>query len=57
MSDALDLLHALVLDTGRKWGEVAADFQRADAQAIFSPDDPRFVDVGYEAWRAAIERL
>jgi glycerol kinase len=28
-----------------------------ESQAIFTPEDPRFVDVGYDAWRAAIERL
>jgi phage terminase large subunit-like protein len=40
---ALDLLHALVLDDGRRWGEVATDWQRADAAAVLEPgpDDPR----------------
>jgi glycerol kinase len=28
-----------------------------ELQQIFTPEDPRFVDVGYDAWRLAIERL
>ncbi len=42
MSDALHLLHALVLEDGRRWGEAAADFQREDAVAILdpAPDEP-----------------
>lgn len=38
---ALPLLHALVLDDGRRWGEVAADFQRDDAAAVVAPSGPR----------------
>lgn len=43
MSDALHVLHALVIEDGRRWGEAAADFQRDDARAILepAPDDPR----------------
>lgn len=37
MSDALHVLHALVLDDGRRWGEAAAPFQRDDASALLSP--------------------
>ncbi|MDA8297416.1 MAG: hypothetical protein M0004_12670 [Actinomycetota bacterium] len=40
MSQALDLLHAVVTDSGKRWGEIAADFQREDAAAIFSPERP-----------------
>jgi hypothetical protein len=36
MREALDLLRALVLEDGRRWGEAAADFQRDDARAILS---------------------
>jgi hypothetical protein len=39
---ALDLLAALVLDDGRRWGDVAAEFQWEDAEAIFSKDGPRW---------------
>ena len=39
-SPALDLLHALVLDDGRRWGEAAAGFQRADAAAVLDQDSP-----------------
>ena len=38
----MDLLSALVLESGARWGEVAADFQLLDAEAIFSPDGPRW---------------
>ena len=42
MSDqALDLLYALQLEEGR-WGDLAADFQLADATAIFDADGPRW---------------
>ena len=35
MSDAaLDLMFGLVLETGKRFGEVATDFQRADAEAV-----------------------
>ena len=40
MSSGLDMMYALVLESGRRWGEIAADFQREDAAAIFSPDRP-----------------
>lgn len=40
---ALDLLHAMVLESGDRWGEIAADFQVRDAEAILSDDDgPRW---------------
>ena len=45
MTDALqplDAMAALVLEDGRTWGEVAADWQLADARAIFDPDGPRW---------------
>lgn len=38
----LDLLAALVLEDGRLWGDVAADFQWQDAGALFSDDGPRW---------------
>ena len=41
MSGGLDMMFALVLEDGRRWGEVAADFQVEDAEAIFSNDGPR----------------
>ena len=34
MNEALDLMHALVLEDGRRWGEAACDFQRQDAEAV-----------------------
>jgi phage terminase large subunit-like protein len=37
-----DLVNALVLESGRRWGDVAADFQHADVAAIFDPDGPRW---------------
>ena len=41
LSTPIDLLAALVLDEdGRRWGEIAADFQWDDAEAIFSDDGP-----------------
>lgn len=39
---ALETLEALVLESGKHWGEVAADFQHADAEAIFSPEKPHW---------------
>ena len=39
---AFDLLRALVLPDGRKWGEAAADFQLADAQAVLSDTGPPY---------------
>jgi len=35
------LLHALVLDDGRRWGEVATDWQHADADAVLDASGPR----------------
>src|ERR1700683_1901867 len=37
---SMDLLSALVLEDGQRWGAVAADFQREDAEAIFNPEGP-----------------
>jgi hypothetical protein len=37
VSDALDLLYGFALEDGRRWGEAAAPFQRADAEAILEP--------------------
>ena len=45
MTDALqplDAMAALVLEDGRTWGDVAADWQLADARAIFDPNGPRW---------------
>jgi phage terminase large subunit-like protein len=42
VSGALDLLSGMTLDTGATWGSVAADFQRADAAAIFAETGPRW---------------
>ena len=38
----LDLVSAFVLQSGMAWGEVAADFQVADAAAIFDVGGPRW---------------
>ena len=40
--DPMDLLSALTLESGKRWGEVAADFQVEDARAIFDPTGPRW---------------
>ena len=37
---ALDVMSALVLENGQRWGEIAADFQIRDAEAIFSAHGP-----------------
>lgn len=37
---ALDLMWALVIESGDRWGDVAADFQKDDAEAVHSPDGP-----------------
>ena len=37
MTAALDLLASLVLEDGRRWGEVATPWQWADAQAVLDP--------------------
>jgi Terminase large subunit, ATPase domain len=34
VNEAVDLLYALVLEDGRRWGEAAVDVQRADAEAV-----------------------
>jgi len=39
MSIALDLLGALVMEDGRRWGEVATTWQWEDAKAILDPDE------------------
>lgn len=41
-SAALDLLHALVLEDGRRWGEAAERFQVKDARAVLDPHGPPF---------------
>ncbi|HLX87459.1 MAG TPA: hypothetical protein VKR22_03210, partial [Acidimicrobiales bacterium] len=43
MSRALDLLAGLVLEDGRRWGELATPWQWADARAVLEPldADPR----------------
>ncbi len=38
---AFDLLGSLVLDDGRRWGEAALDWQRADAAAVLDLEGPR----------------
>lgn len=38
--EALDLLAALVLEDGSRWGEVAADFQWEDAEAVLTSSGP-----------------
>jgi phage terminase large subunit-like protein len=38
---ALQLLGGLVLDNGRRWGDVATDLQWADAEAVLAGRDPR----------------
>jgi hypothetical protein len=40
--DPLDLMSALVLESGQPWGSVAADWQLADAAAIFDTTGPRW---------------
>jgi len=42
IDDALKLMAALVLEDGRLWGEAAADFQLADASAIFDEAGPKW---------------
>ncbi|MCV7528065.1 hypothetical protein M3D91_011075 [Micrococcus luteus] len=37
----MDLLAGLVMEDGRRWGEVAHPFQRADASAVLAQDGPR----------------
>jgi phage terminase large subunit-like protein len=41
VSETLDLLHALVMEDGRRWGEVARRWQLADAAAILDATGPR----------------
>lgn len=38
--EAVDVLAALVLEDGGRWGEVAHPFQLEDARAILDPDSP-----------------
>lgn len=40
MSGALDLLYALRLESGKTWGDCAADFQKRDAEAVLSSEPP-----------------
>jgi phage terminase large subunit-like protein len=40
--DPLDLMSGMVLESGDLWGSVAADFQVADARAIFDTNGPRW---------------
>ena len=40
--DPIDLMSGLVLESGKRWGEVAADFQVEDARAIFDASGPRW---------------
>jgi hypothetical protein len=40
MSAALDLLYGLRLESGKAWGDCAADFQRRDAEVVLSPEPP-----------------
>jgi phage terminase large subunit-like protein len=37
VTESLDLLHALITDTGGRWGDIATDWQRADARAVLAP--------------------
>jgi len=37
---ALDMMWGLRMEDGRRWGEVAADFQKEDAEAIFDEAPP-----------------
>jgi hypothetical protein len=39
VSGAVSLLAGLVLESGARWGEVATEWQWADARAILEPDD------------------
>jgi phage terminase large subunit-like protein len=44
VADSLDLMHALVLDNGRRWGEVATVEQRTLAAAVLEPQaGPRLI--------------
>src|SRR5262245_34690305 len=40
-SDPLGYVVALVLEDGRLWGDIAADFQLADVEAVFDDEGPR----------------
>jgi hypothetical protein len=42
VSAALDLLAALVLEDGRRWGEAAVEFQWQDARAVLDKDGPPY---------------
>lgn len=41
MSDALAFMSALVMEDGQLWGEIATDWQRADAAAVLDLHGPR----------------
>ena len=41
MSEALETMSGFVLEDGRRWGEVAHDFQRDDVTALSDRDGPR----------------
>ena len=41
MSEALELMHGLVLEDGRRWGDAAERFQREDASAVLDVSGPR----------------
>jgi hypothetical protein len=41
VADPLALLGAMVLDNGRRWGELATVMQRENAEAVLTPGDPR----------------
>lgn len=41
MIDPRDVVYGCVLENGKRWGEVAADFQRRDLDAFYDADGPR----------------
>ena len=40
MTSALDVLHSLRIEDGRRWGQAAYAFQREDAEAILRGEPP-----------------
>jgi hypothetical protein len=38
---ALQIVAALVLENGKRWGDVAEPFQRDDMRAVPDPNSPR----------------
>lgn len=40
LNNALDVLYALVLEDGRRWGEAASDFQITDAKQVLALNSP-----------------